>query len=79
MNQEIIPQETPQLVATQLQRQFKYEDLILDDPNPNWDAIRVQDHYSGVYPQLTNAQVATNGMVGSKIEFEFQVVVGTKG
>ncbi|MEO9849243.1 MAG: PRTRC system protein C [Reichenbachiella sp.] len=74
-----------ELVAQQLTRQFIIKDrskkeIILDDPNPSFNAQQVLEHYSRPYPQLAVAKVPSKPKLeDDKMIYVFETTVGTKG
>jgi len=66
-------------IAT-VQRKFKYKDQFLEDINPSLNTEQVQNHYSSLYPELTNATILNKGLNSDgELNFEFVVNPGTKG
>ena len=62
-----------------ISRIFKFKDLELADPGINLSIEDVKRHYSGIYPELTTANIEGPKRIGGKDEFTFRISVGTKG
>lgn len=62
-----------------IKRIFKYQGLELEDPNPNFSVKEVRRHFSGIYPELTTADIEGPKHKGGRDEFTFKTSVGTKG
>ena len=62
-----------------LRRVFKYQDRLLDDPNPAWSENRVKEHYTSMFPEFINAYVSQGKVEGESIFFTIQTSVGGKG
>jgi PRTRC genetic system protein C len=62
-----------------ISRIFKYKDLNLSDPGINLSIEEVKRHYSGIYPELTTAEIEGPKRIGGRNEFTFRISVGTKG
>jgi len=71
------------LVATTMPRVFMFkengQDLKLDDPNKNWTADQVLNHYTPLYPILANATVKKPVTRDDRVIIEFATTIGTKG
>jgi PRTRC genetic system protein C len=66
--------------TTIITRAFLYNGVELTDINPLLSENSVLQHYSAVYPELTNASIVNKGLVNNdKIMYEFKTNVGTKG
>ena len=64
----------------EIPRTFKFNDMELEDINPNLSLEQVRAHYSGIYPELTNATIENKGLNAERSQcFEFKTLVGTKG
>ena len=62
-----------------LEREFKFNELTLADPNPNFTLKQVLDFYANSYPELVNAHLSEPNVVKNKIVYEFETKIGTKG
>lgn len=60
-------------------REFRYNAIALQDPNPNHTIEQVRDFYSTVYPEILNAAIEGPESVGNKVVYTFKRAVGTKG
>jgi PRTRC genetic system protein C len=67
------------MAKTAITRKFKFGEVVLDDPNPNFTPERVMSFYSAQYPALTTARLSGPTNSGDTQVFEFQTSVGTKG
>ncbi len=67
-------------IITSITRKFTFNSLELDDLGEGFTPDDILEHYSGLYPELTNAKVINKGVddMGA-INFFFDPVVGTKG
>lgn len=67
-------------VITAIQRNFSFNSLELDDLGEGFTPEEILEHYSGVYPELTNAKVVNKGLDDTgNMNFVFDPLVGTKG
>lgn len=67
-------------VITAIQRKFTFNNIELDDLGEGFTPDETLEHYSGVYPELTNAKVINKGLDGKgNMNFLFDPLVGTKG
>ena len=68
------------MVVENIKRAFKYEDVELDDINPELPPEQILEHYCLLYPELTNATIKTKGLDERGMQrFEFDLNIGTKG
>lgn len=67
------------MAITKLIREFKYEEEILPDPDPNMTPDEVISFYAGKYPELTTAHVEDQETKGDKIIYTIGAAIGTKG
>lgn len=51
----------------------------LDDIDHNLTHEQVMEHYSNIYPELTNANIMDKGIVSDYHEIHFKTLAGTKG
>lgn len=69
--------------ATLLERVFEYKEkdiqLLLTDPNPDWNPETVMNFYANTYPMLTTAKIGAPEIREDKIFFKMESVLGTKG
>jgi PRTRC genetic system protein C len=63
----------------QVERKFKYNALVLDDPDPAMTPEQVKDYYADIYPELTQAGIEGPEFSDTTKEYEFKKAVGTKG
>jgi PRTRC genetic system protein C len=62
-----------------LQREFRYNGVVLADPNQAFTLPQVRDFYANVYPEITSADIEGPEQVGAKVIYTFRRAVGTKG
>lgn len=60
-------------------RIFKYNSLILDDPDPKWSIDEVKDFYANAYPELTQSITEGPDVSDEGLTYTFRKSVGTKG
>lgn len=63
----------------QVERKFKYNALVLEDPDPEMTPEQVKDYYADIYPELTQAGIEGPEFTDTTKEYEFKKAVGTKG
>jgi len=64
----------------QITRVFLFNGMELEDINPKLSENSILTHYSGIYPELTNATISNKGLVdNSKVVYEFNTTIGVKG
>jgi PRTRC genetic system protein C len=63
----------------ELLREFKYNSVVLTDPNSTFSLAQVRDFYSSVYPDILNAEIEGPDAKGNKNVYTFRRAVGTKG
>ena len=64
----------------QLCRTFKFNDTILDDPNPKMTPIEVIDHYSNIYPELTTGVIEGESFdKDGGVVYQLKTVISDKG
>jgi PRTRC genetic system protein C len=63
----------------QLLREFRYNGVVLADPNQAFTLSQVRDFYSTTYPQIVSADIEGPEQVGAKAIYTFRRAVGTKG
>src|SRR5262245_21289184 len=62
-----------------LPREFRYNNMPLEDPGPEHDAVDVRNLYSATYPEIVNAAIEGPEEKDGKIVYTFRRAVGTKG
>lgn len=62
-----------------LQRRFRYQGVVLPDPDPNMSVEQVRDLYVATYPDLATAAVEGPSPVDGWMECTFTRAVGAKG
>lgn len=71
------------LEVTEINRAFLLEKggktITLDDPSSGMTVDEVRKHYSGKYPELTNATISGPKVEGGKANYSFKTTAGTKG
>jgi PRTRC genetic system protein C len=61
------------------QRKFKFNKIMLDDPNPNFTPEEVMNFYSNEYPELTTANITGPQLVKDSAVYSFTTIIGDKG
>lgn len=68
------------MLVENLERVFIFNGIKLEDINPNLSEQTILNHYSGIYPELTNATIESKGIQNNKeIVYEFKTSIGVKG
>lgn len=69
------------LKRVETKRVFKYDNMVLDDPDPKMTPEQVKEFYAEIYPELTQAGIEgpEQASDGATVEYEFDKAVGTKG
>lgn len=62
-----------------LPRTFLYNNIELEDPGREHDAVDVRNLYSATYPEIVNAAIEGPEEKSGKIVYTFRRAVGTKG
>lgn len=62
-----------------LTREFRYNGVVLPDPNQGFTLPQVRDFYANVYPEITSADIEGPQQTGAKAVYTFRRAVGTKG
>lgn len=62
-----------------LEREFRYNGVVLADPNNGFSLNQVRDFYANVYPEITSADIEGPVQTGAKAVYTFRRAVGTKG
>jgi PRTRC genetic system protein C len=67
------------LTVEKTTREFKYNGVALQDPDPKLTVEAVRDFYANLYPEIVSAAIEGPVQKGSKLTYEFRKAVGTKG
>ncbi len=68
------------MLVENLKRVFVFDGLKLEDINPTLSEQTILNHYSGIYPELTNATIENKGIQNNnEIVYEFKTSIGVKG
>ena len=67
------------LQIEKLIREFRYNSVVLPDPNNTFTLEQVRDFYSTVYPEIISADIEGPEQLGAKSVYTFRRAVGTKG
>ena len=62
-----------------MDREFRYDNLRLPDPNRNFSVEEVRMAFSAIYPEIATASVTGPEAVGNKLVYRFTKAIGTKG
>jgi PRTRC genetic system protein C len=62
-----------------LERQFRYNNQTLPDPNPKLEPGGVVEHYATLYPELTTCTIEGPELKGKRRVYTFVRRIGTKG
>lgn len=62
-----------------LTREFRYNGVVLADPNQSFTLTQVRDFFANVYPEITSADIEGPEHAGAKAIYTFRRAVGTKG
>ena len=62
-----------------MDREFRYDNLRLPDPNRTLSIDEVRAAFSATYPEIATASVTGPEAVGSKLVYYFTKAIGTKG
>jgi len=62
-----------------MDREFRYDNLRLPDPNRKLSLNEVRTAYSATYPEIATASVTGPEAIGNKLVYHFSKNVGTKG
>lgn len=55
------------------------EKVELEDMNPDLGNEQIMEHYSMIYPELTNANLVDKGIIDGFHVINFESLAGTKG
>ena len=62
-----------------MNREFRYDQLRLPDPNPRLTVDEVRTAFSATYPEIATATLTGPEAVGNKLVYHFTKAIGTKG
>ena len=62
-----------------MEREFRYDNLRLPDPNKKLSIDEVRTAFSATYPEIATASVTGPEAVGNKLVYYFTKAIGTKG
>jgi len=62
-----------------LARTFKYNTIVLDDPDPEMTPEQVKEFYANIYPELTQANIEGPELAENGLNYKFHRSYGTKG
>ncbi len=62
-----------------LARTFKYNTIVLDDPDPEMTPEQVKEFYANIYPELTQANIEGPELTENGLNYKFHRSYGTKG
>ncbi len=62
-----------------MDREFRYDNLRLPDPNKKLSVEEVRLAFSATYPEIATASVTGPEAVGNKLVYRFTKAIGTKG
>lgn len=65
--------------VTDAKREFKYGQLMLQDPDINMTPDQVKEFYASSYPELTQSVIEGPDYKEDTVEYTFKKAVGTKG
>lgn len=60
-------------------REFRYNSVVLPDPDPGFAIEQVRDFFATIYPDIVNAEIEGPEASGNKSVYTFRRAVGTKG
>lgn len=60
-------------------REFRYNSVVLPDPNSTFTLEQVRDFYATVYPEIISADIEGPEQRGANSVYTFRRAVGTKG
>jgi PRTRC genetic system protein C len=70
-------EQTPEISS--LPREFRWQGLTFQDPNPQASPDAVRDILAGSYPELATAAIKGPEMESDRMVFTFQPNAGVKG
>jgi len=62
-----------------MDREFRYDNLRLPDPDRKLSIEEVRAAFSATYPEIATASVTGPEAVGNKLVYHFTKAIGTKG
>ena len=62
-----------------MEREFRYDNLRLPDPNKRLSIDEVRTAFSATYPEIATATVTGPEAAGDKLVYYFTKAIGTKG
>ena len=62
-----------------MDREFRYDNLRLPDPNRKLRIEEVRTAFSATYPEIATAAITGPEAVGNKLVYQFTKAIGTKG
>jgi PRTRC genetic system protein C len=62
-----------------MEREFRYDNLRLPDPNSKLSVEEVRAAFSATYPEIATASKTGPEAVGNKLVYYFTRAIGTKG
>ena len=62
-----------------MEREFRYDNVRLPDPNKRLSIDDVRMAFSATYPEFATASVTGPEAVGNKLVYYFTKAIGTKG
>ena len=62
-----------------LTREFRYNGVLLPDPNPSLSVDQVRDFYATVHPDITTAALEGPEAINNKLVYRFSRAIGAKG
>ena len=62
-----------------MEREFRYDNLRLPDPNKRLSIDEVRTAFCTTYPEIATASVTGPEAVGNKLVYYFTKAIGTKG
>jgi len=62
-----------------MDREFRYDNLRLPDPNRKLSIEEVRTAFSATYPEIATATVTGPEAVGNKLVYHFTKAIGIKG
>ncbi len=66
------------LQVAPMTREFNYNGLAFDDPNPSLSPEEIRDALSVTYPELTTASIQGPEAAGGKLRYNFVTALGSK-
>lgn len=62
-----------------MDREFRYDNCRLPDPNRKLSIEEVRTAFSATYPEIATAAVTGPEAIGNKLVYHFTKAIGTKG